>query len=145
MSRIDEIELRLAAATPGPWREGRHDMQSYHPITAEHYTNIYVDGTMVDGASGNVIPRVIARAVDDPGEPDAKNNKADAAFIANAPADLRYLLGEVKRLREALEAIRDHKLRYWFGDGKGGIHYTNGLDFVRDIATAALLDERSGT
>src|SRR5262245_44273307 len=40
---LETIAARAAAATPGPWQEGRHDMQSYDGETGEAFTNVYHD------------------------------------------------------------------------------------------------------
>ena len=70
--RISEIEARLNAAAPGPWRamiEGRdHSSGSSCIVTA-------TNGIDLDGASD-----------------------ADIDFMANARQDLPYLISELRRL-----------------------------------------------
>jgi hypothetical protein len=75
MSRIDDIKARLAAATPGRWRVANH-------------------GTWEVEASPNVL-------VADCGTID--HAKEDAALIANAPADLAYLLRVADLVRAYVE------------------------------------------
>jgi hypothetical protein len=78
MSRLDEIEARLRAATPGPWR--------------------YVGGT-------RNLTAVVAGDHADEGEFDLEVNVCslnaadDAVFIANAPEDIRDLLALVAELK----------------------------------------------
>ena len=79
--RIKEIRERLGAATPGPW--------SVLDLSDETGTDYTVEGSDVQ------IGPVWALA--------------DAAFIANAPADIAYLLEQVERLERAfrdLESMR---------------------------------------
>lgn len=74
MSREEEIKARIAAATAGPWR-------------VEGETWLEVRGTQDPIAD----------------MPGSIRDQADAALIANAPADLAYLLSENERLRAAAE------------------------------------------
>jgi hypothetical protein len=98
MTRLDEIEARLAAATPGPWwwrntsepylqgartrivmafrRMGTHAAQPQFRDS---------DGLLVDGGKANL------------------NAFPDAALIAHAPADLAALLAVVKAVRTKAE------------------------------------------
>lgn len=99
MSRLDEIRARLAAATPGPWTlfaaaaesEVMAVLKPGEPrerivtMDADHY--------------------VVTLGVDECGDGDGPDRAvADATLIANAPADLAYLLGEVERLRAVLSS-----------------------------------------
>ena len=77
-SRIEEIEARLAAADQGQWRMDDTVLGTY----------------ILSGGYGKVWP-IIAKCSHEP----------DADLIANAPADLRWLTSEVRRLREALSEI----------------------------------------
>lgn len=90
--RIAEIEARLNAATPGPWRwgAGRSEVLCEDGIIA-------ADGSAVFVNCGR-----------GSGEPSCD----DADFIAHAPDDIRDLLAELQaareregKLREALEKI----------------------------------------
>jgi len=67
MSRIDEIEARLAAATPGPWEAVTDD----HRRSKEH-------SVWADSKSDYVAEWVATRA--------------DADLLANTPADLAALV-----------------------------------------------------
>lgn len=71
MSRRDEIELRLAMATPGPWFTDRDD--NPNSVRSEH-ANIC---GLHDG--GQTRDRI----------------DANARFIAHAPDDVRWLLDEL--------------------------------------------------
>ena len=77
-ARIAQIRARLGAATPGPW-------QTWPDGTEESVESVSV-GRFVCHMNSNM-----------------RQFRADASLIANAPADLVYLLAEVERL----EAERD--------------------------------------
>lgn len=88
MKRLDGIEDRLAAATPGPWEriepnadDGDIRVQVYHA----NKRNVVHDSDSVAW----------------------KLKIDDATFIANAPGDIRDLLAVVKLQREALEFYGD--------------------------------------
>lgn len=120
LSKQEREELRLLAsqATPGPWREGRHDMQSYDGYTGEAFTNIYVNGTHRHPKLGEILPRVIAKAIDDLDEPNADNNKADAAYIVaacNAIPALLDALEAAERERDALKAEQTQSRMPFYG------------------------------
>ena len=99
MTREQEIQARLDLATPGPWRlddghahgqEGCRCMSCWDPTTAWlTWNKVFCD--------------------DNPnGRPDcsvAGYSFEDAALIANAPDDLRYLLAENARLGEVLKYV----------------------------------------
>lgn len=78
MSRIEEIEARLDAATPGPWEAGHH-----------------WDSEWVSNGTGGRKFRPTA---------DTSYNwlptPADAIFIANAPDDIAFLLAELRPATE---------------------------------------------
>ena len=76
MTRIDEIRQRLDKATPGPWFAGRFSI-----------------GAGEDRGDPDAIPveRVALRE--------------DADLIANAPADLAYLLGALARRDQRCEDL----------------------------------------
>lgn len=64
--------------TPGPWKTGREDMQSYTGDGEIPFTNIY-HATETDGFHlGHSLPLTIGRA-------EGNNNKANARLIAAAP------------------------------------------------------------
>jgi hypothetical protein len=93
--RIAEIEVRVKAATEGPWEYGKRPdgsvwLSTGNPERGQHYQG------------------------------DWEGFDADAAFIAHARTDVPYLLAEVKRLREALafyerewthDSCSDHRAR----------------------------------
>ena len=83
MTRLDEIKARLAAATPGPWAWSRTPAA----------TNDYDHGILWSASNREVI-EVVAPA----DGPEIETTKADAALIANAPADLALLVEAVERL-----------------------------------------------
>ena len=88
--RIEEIRERLGKATPGPWGT------KYVVNNDEdwEYTEIVHDYTT---RNGDVWPNQVLACVD--------LNEHDGDFIANAPADVAFLLAEVERLeREKAEA-----------------------------------------
>ena len=76
--RVGEIEARLAAATPGPW---------------------FLDA---DGDSGVYTE---ARASNSSSEIASAFRREDEAFIAAAPADVAYLLAELRKAHEALARV----------------------------------------
>jgi hypothetical protein len=81
---LDAIEARLKAATPGPWQAV--DLP-YNGIDDPMIVNgelVYIAQTAYDMQSSS----------------QEHDVDADTIFIANAPADVAALLGEVKRLRE---------------------------------------------
>jgi hypothetical protein len=83
MTRLEEIEKRLGEATSGPW-----------------FAYDWPDFPRRDEAKGcvRIESKYTITAFCFSGKP---NN--DALFIANAPADIRYLLDEVAQLTKALE------------------------------------------
>jgi hypothetical protein len=77
--QLSAIRARLDAATPGPWDAGT--------------ATCCPDMGWVDGPKGAVCPQFTATKV------THSLDANDADLIANAPTDLRALLGEVERLR----------------------------------------------
>lgn len=77
----EHIRARLAAATPGPWFQGREGAR--YEDTRDVYTEREASTTSRD----------LGR-IDEP---------ADAEFIANAPTDIAKLLGVL----DAVEALHD--------------------------------------
>lgn len=80
MTRIDAIESRLAAATPGPW--------IYEPSEALHG---------IPDSQTHYVTDQVSIADDDP-PLCSLHSKADAELIAHAPDDLKFLLAERQRL-----------------------------------------------
>ena len=94
MTREQEIQARLDAATPGPWRQARFERDSASPcVEAKRDTGEY--------------PLFINVTLSD----DGAEGLNDADLIANAPDDLRYLLAENARLREQVEELTDARKR----------------------------------
>ena len=91
MSRVEQIEARLAAATRGPWREGTLNVWQDELLrcVAKTERGRYVDGTFR--------PAELSDSHD--------QMQWDAELIAHAPADLAWLLAENKRLRGALQLL----------------------------------------
>lgn len=83
--RIDEIEARLKAATPGPWR--------IKPSAFERHC-IGSD------------TRSTAKALFNMGSEDAEV-EANAELIAHAPEDERYLLDALRAAEEKVDELED--------------------------------------
>lgn len=64
--------------TPGPWRSGRSDMQSFDGDSGFPFTNIYFDDPNGKFHLGERLPGLVGRA-------EGKNNKANACLMAAAP------------------------------------------------------------
>ena len=79
MTRIEDIQNRLSAATPGPWEvDELGDVATVPEFDLHRF---------------DIMPETIART---------ELRKEDGAFIANAPADVSYLLAELRKAREAV-------------------------------------------
>jgi hypothetical protein len=101
--KVQEVEQRLQAATPGPWAWGR---------TGEKCTGAAVgarcfaeeDAECASPLSGDLTDRPDDFSVSEPvAFLEHQNANADASLIAHAPGDLRYLLDRLA----ALEAQRE--------------------------------------
>lgn len=80
---LNEIEARVNAATPGPWT-GRSFDESQRLILSEPY----------DGGKRSLIAIVgVGRLIPD--------GEANAAFIAQARADMPALIAELRAIRKA--------------------------------------------
>ena len=77
MTRIEEIQSRLAKAEPGPWFLDSDGVSIYY---------VFHNGDTLDR------------------DRLAESSGADAEFIANAPTDLAYLLTELRKRDDALMA-----------------------------------------
>lgn len=83
--KVQEIRDRRAAATEGPWNlEGKEIWRRGDGYGGEYFEG-HVWITDFTGLNAN-----------------------NAVLIANAPADIDFLLSEYKRITEALEKIRDY-------------------------------------
>ena len=78
--------------TPGPWRTGREDMQSYDGLTGEPFSSVYADSERGKMHMGERLPLLIAHV---PGSEIGRDEeKANARLIAAAP-----------EMKEALEEL----------------------------------------
>lgn len=94
MSTLDEIDARLKAATPGPWRVRDRMVGSPGRV---YQRDIYAPSNA--GRGGRPVASVYDGFV---------QTEADAALIAHAPEDLRALLAVAWAARDAC--------RTWCGD-----------------------------
>ena len=97
MSEIDEIRARLEAATSGPW-----------------YVKNDTPYLSFSGVSGPSFQIKVVISADDLEDCIVRQRWHDIEFIANAPADIAFLLEENERIKtknlrmgSALRAIRD--------------------------------------
>ena len=92
MSRLKEIEERLAKATPGPWiRDGAGCLQwEVSPLALEHA-----------GARISVLPTIDGEELMDCCD--------DAEFIAHSREDVEWLVEQVNNLQEDLDREWDFK------------------------------------
>jgi hypothetical protein len=93
MTKIDDIKQRLDAATPGKWVK----------------LDFLLGVVQKEDDTGSVCfcdtrPQDAAPFFVNKNELWVKQVDANAAFIATAPADIRYLLAEVERLRGLVKA-----------------------------------------
>lgn len=92
--RAVAIRARLDAATPGPWREMCMGSEGYH---------VYEDVS----TTGKLRRKLTARCTYE----DWETDKANASLIANAPADLAWLLDALAaaeaRAAQAEQALAD--------------------------------------
>lgn len=96
-TRLAEIRARLAAATPGPWYVNQLDDVFSMSFVA---VGTSPDDGTGDYASNRYDTLVAATLVQQPRYVCHDDDRWDenAALIAHAPADIAYLLAEVKRL-----------------------------------------------
>lgn len=93
MTSIEEIEARLAATTPGPWAARQDFIDGGCP-----------DNSMTINGSGGHGDYIASVAL------SYKVQDANTAFIANAPADVAYLLGLLQEQAETLAKVAElHK------------------------------------
>ena len=85
--RLNEIQARVDAATPGPWETMRSGLLGTRVVR-------------VDGEWDGLIPDEFVTLVT-----PALRIYCDADLIANAPADLAFLLAELRKAHEALERV----------------------------------------
>jgi len=89
--RLDEIETRCNAATPGPWTDRETGYSKTGRAGGECYHEVLFPLGLDDYWQGRI---------------DIHLNAEDAAFIAHARDDVPYLAAEVRRLR-----VENGKLR----------------------------------
>ena len=95
--RVAAIRARLAAATPGPWKWfGRGHNRAWALGHRSGRGSAVLDGDLNGDGDACV----------------GFNRRADATLIANAPADLAWLLEENARLTAELESWDDHSCWY---------------------------------
>lgn len=69
--------------TPGPWKTGREDMQSYEGLTGQPFWSVYAQDPRAGVHLGTPLPLLIARL---PGaEIEQAEGRANAKLIAAAP------------------------------------------------------------
>lgn len=96
--RIEEIRERLGKATPGPW-----EVEAMDAGHSRYEMNVWI----TEKSAGDVVCDMdgLARSHNEKYDDDGYD---DAAFIANAPADVAFLLDEVERLeREKANLARE--------------------------------------
>lgn len=94
---LDELERLAKAATPGPWKEGRHDMFSI--VEGAHAKYIYA----------NSIPIAISTGE----ENDCERVLADARYIAAACNAVPSLIARVRELERERELYRERLHESW--------------------------------
>ena len=97
--RLGEIEARLAAARQGPWLVNDEEQT----VRVEDEDGKWFGEIMYDRSAEHPTYWV-------------SEFRPDAEFIANAPADVAYLLAELRKRDAALEAIEkvlNEKYKLW--------------------------------
>lgn len=99
-TRLEEIEARLSAATPGPWFVAEQPFD-------DRSTAVYGDNTAqvaCDPHGARFIADCDVTMEWTEGEPDQSVfDRANAELIAHAPTDLAWLVERVRELEGALE------------------------------------------
>lgn len=96
--RMGAIQARQAARTPGVWAARLH-------AKAILDFSEYVGVEVVDSRAAIVCP--VEYSSGPPGESMLLMREADAALIANAPADIDFLLAEVARVHASVSILND--------------------------------------
>jgi hypothetical protein len=107
--RLEEIEARASAATPGPWRQGDwsgrcHQSHYPHPGPPECR---YEYELRQDGSWASHVARENPITLIGGHDNGPWLDPADAAFIAHSREDVPWLIAEVKRLRGAVNYLCD--------------------------------------
>ena len=127
MSRLDEIEARLEAASPGPWEVVTGGWQVRGPEC--NICGVFHHHVQIHDGGRNV--------TDNPAERDAE-------LIANAPADLRYLLERVRELEAAAaEYVSSEIARRSCGEPFMSECYSEHVEYVEE-AWGELIDATRG-
>ena len=92
--KLPEILARLEAATPGPWAVYRNRRQ----LISDRQRRLQV--TRLDDKGAGPIATVHVPYGDTGANGAYLEREGNVEFIANAPTDISWLLGEVGRLRE---------------------------------------------
>lgn len=101
---LQAIEARLAAITPGPWQVGLrkgHDGALHQAMVSAQYHDIAGPIATLDTGRTCIRNGVLTVSIHEAAV------AADAAFIANAPADMAALLAEMRRLEAENAALTD--------------------------------------
>lgn len=109
MTREQEIEAQLKAATPGPWQWCNWGDAEPDGVDAD-FTLEAPPETRPDWGPDVKYPDLPNGILTDA---DREVSRADRDLIANAPADLRYLLDQLQRWRNIGESllILDERVR----------------------------------
>lgn len=115
--RIAEIRERLGNATPGPW---------FAPALADGVRHL--DRNCEWYAEG------LPEGFNLPGRQNGDGGTHDGLFIANAPADLQFLLAQVEEMGARLEATKQDSARLdWLEDHSTVIDYGDDEIGERDV------------
>lgn len=149
--RLEEIEGRLAAVSPGPWEPSQGanaDGKKLALTGAEKAAFLALSVNDNESPLWLVVsPEVIPAATG-----DGPKAKANAEFIAAAPADIAYLLAELRKAQDALSDllyVADHKAadtqvgRWWAEVIRGPIIQHLGDDGAARLR-AAVADTTGG-
>ena len=102
MPNLDEIKARRGKVPRPPWHTDKWGMYIWQTEQAED-GYIVADTHSADSVGGIVAIRGWGYLKNKHGEEKAEQiQKHTADFIANAPTDIDWLVGEVERLQEAL-------------------------------------------
>lgn len=102
MPTLAELKVLREGITPGPWKAGRKDGQSFD-VNGSAFTNVYADNPNGEWHMGHPLPFVIAKVLDESG-----TNKENADLIASAPSILDLaisLLEQREELKRKVEGM----------------------------------------
>ena len=101
-ARVKEIEERLQKASPGPWIVPTANIHRVIALHEDGNPNLLIVEHPNESAWYGQDNISYFRLGSEEG---GRQSAANARFIAHAPDDIRYLLDELKKAREALRAI----------------------------------------